>query len=131
MKYLFFLSGFLAFAFLFSSCQQQTAIPKYDHVIIVMEENHAFNEVIGNAGAPYINELASGGALFTDSHGVGHPSEPNYLAIFSGNTHGLTDDTCLLSSTPFNTPNLGAALISKGFTFKGYAQTMPSAGYLG
>jgi phosphatidylinositol-3-phosphatase len=114
-----------------SSPQGSSDIPRYDHVIVVIEENHAYKELIGSANAPYINELAKGGVIFTDSHGIGHPSQPNYLALFSGSTQGVTDDNCLDKVTPYKTPNLGAALLSKGLTFKGYAQTMPSPGFLG
>jgi hypothetical protein len=121
-----FLSGSL-----FSSCNRSPDVPKFDHVIIVMEENHGYNELIGSPEAPYINQLANAGALFTDSHGIGHPSQPNYLALFSGSTQGVTDDKCLEAETPFKTTNLGAALIKNGYSFRGYAQTMPSIGYLG
>lgn len=103
---------------------------RYDHIILVMEENHGYSEVIGSSNAPFINELADQGALFTDSHGVTHPSQPNYLAIFSGSLQNVINDDCLTPFTPYTTPNLGAALISYGLTFKGYAQTMPSEGYL-
>ncbi len=116
---------------IFSSFQGPNGIPRFDHVVVVMEENHGYSELIGSLNAPYINELAKGGTLFTDSHGIGHPSQPNYLAFYSGSTQGVIDDGCLINQTPFKTPNLGAALISKGLTFKGYAQTMPTAGFLG
>lgn len=106
-------------------------LPAYSHIIIVMEENHAFHQIIGSPNAPYINELAKNGVLFTDSHGVGHPSQPNYLALFSGSTQGVTSDGCLAGHAPFTTPNLGAALIAKKLTFTGYAQTMPKEGFLG
>ena len=46
--------------------QQNASIPRYDHVIIVIEENHGYNELIGSANAPYINQLANDGALFTN-----------------------------------------------------------------
>ncbi|MBS1531990.1 MAG: acid phosphatase [Bacteroidetes bacterium] len=105
-------------------------IPVYSHIIIVMEENHAFHQVIGSPNAPYINELAKNGVLFTDSHGVGHPSQPNYLALFSGSMQGVTGDGCLIGRQ-FKTPNLGAALIAKKLSFTGYAQTMPKEGFLG
>ena len=108
----------------------QNDIPQYDHVIIVMEENHAFHEVIGSADAPYIDHLAKDGVLLTNSHAIGHPSQPNYLALFSGSTQGVTGDDCLQGKTPFSTPNLGAALIDHKFTFRGYAQNMPKAGFL-
>ena len=101
-----------------------------DHVIIVIEENHGYNQIIGSDSASFINKLARQGAVFTNSHGVTHPSQPNYLAIFSGSPQGVTGDQCLQDSTPFTTPNLAAALIKKGYTFKGYGQTMLSPGFL-
>ena len=116
---------------LFISANTSGDIPKYDHVVIVIEENHAYSEVIGSLNAPYINSLAKDGALFTNSHGIGHPSQPNYLALFSGSTQGIKGDECLEKITPFKTPNLGAALLKQGYTFKGFAQTMPAAGFLG
>jgi acid phosphatase len=85
---------------------------------------------VGSDNAPYINGLINEGALFTDSHGVGHPSQPNYLVLFSGNIQRVTNDDCLKNKTPFTSSNLGASLLQKGFTFKGYAQTMPFDGYL-
>jgi hypothetical protein len=116
---------------LLSAGKMQNDIPQYDHVIVVIEENHAYSQLIGSANAAYINHLAKGGLLFTNSHGIGHPSQPNYLVLFSGSTQGVTGDECLEGKTPFKTPNLGEALIDKKFSFKGYAQTMPSAGFLG
>ena len=101
-----------------------------DHVIIVIEENHGYDQIIGWDSAAYINKLAREGALFTNSHGVTHPSQPNYLAIFSGTTQGVTGDQCLEDSTSFTSPNLAASLIKKGYTFKGFAETMPSPGFL-
>lgn len=101
-----------------------------DHVIIVIEENHGYDQIIGSDSASFINKLARQGALFTNSHGVTHPSQPNYLAIFSGATQGVTGDQCLQDSASFTTPNLAEALIKKGYTFKGYGQTMPSPGFL-
>src|SRR6185503_17871302 len=114
---------FISLLFLFSQPPPaDNPVPAYSHVIIVVEENHAFHQVIGSPNAPYINELAKNGALFTDSHGVSHPSQPNYLALFSGSTQGVTGDGCLAGHTPFKTPNLGAALIARKLTFAGYAQ---------
>jgi hypothetical protein len=114
---------------LLASCGKKNDVPRPDHIIVVIEENHGYDELIGSSNAPFINQLVSQGALFTDAHGVIHPSQPNYLAIFSGSTQGVTGDKCLQNETPYTTPNLAASLISKGFTFKGFAQTMPAAGY--
>jgi acid phosphatase len=121
---LFLLNGLSSFA------QPKIGAPRYAHIIVVIEENHSFGELIGSENSPYITRLSKGGALFTNSHGIGHPSQPNYMVLYSGSTQGVTDDNCAVNS-PYSTPNLGAALIKKGYSFKGYAQTMPSAGYLG
>lgn len=120
----FILNGCLS-----SFAQSKSGAPKFAHIIVVIEENHSYSELIGSVNARYITRLSENGALFTNSHGIGHPSQPNYLVLFSGSTQGVTDDNCAISQ--FTTPNLAAALIKKGFTFKGYAQTMPTVGYLG
>lgn len=106
-------------------------LPRPDHIVIVMMENHSYNEIVGNASAPFINSLITGNnsANFTQSFGLTHPSQPNYLMLYAGSNQGVTDDGN--PSFPFTTPNLGAQLITKGFTFKGYSETMPSAGYTG
>jgi acid phosphatase len=59
---------------------------------------------------------------------VAHPSEPNYLAIFSGSTQGLTDDSCPHS---FTGPTLGSELLSAGLGFAGYSESMPQTGFTG
>jgi hypothetical protein len=104
--------------------------PRPDHVVIVMEENHSYSEVIGVSAAPYINFLASAGALMTSSSAITHPSQPNYLAFFSGSTQGVTADN-VYPHSQFTGPNLGAKLIAAGFSFAGYSETMPSVGYDG
>ena len=102
-------------------------VPRYDHVVLVMEENHAYNEIIGDTtDAPYINNtLAAGGASFTQSFAIEHPSEPNYLDLFSGSNQGVTDDSC---PHTFGTANEGAQLIAAGDTFAGYSEGLPSVG---
>ncbi len=95
------------------------------HTVIVLEENHGYGEVIGSPQAPYLNQLARQGALFTDSRAITHPSEPNYLALFSGSTQGVTDDSC---PHRFAAPNLAAELIAAGRTFAGYAEDLPATG---
>jgi acid phosphatase len=90
-----------------------------------MMENHSYGEVIGDPAAPFLNWLARGGALFTNSHAVTHPSEPNYLALFSGSTQGITGDNCPVRLTA---PNLATQLLGAGDTFAGYAEGLPGTG---
>jgi hypothetical protein len=95
------------------------------HTVIVMTENHSYGDVIGSPAAPYLNWLARHGASFTSSHAITHPSEPNYLALFSGSTHGVTDDSC---PHTFRARNLGSQLIAAGRTFAGYSEGLPNTG---
>jgi hypothetical protein len=60
--------------------------PRPDHVVAVVMENHSYGDVIDSSAAPYINSLASASATFTASTAITHPSEPNYLALYSGST---------------------------------------------
>ncbi len=103
-------------------------IPRPDHTVVVIMENHSYSSVIGNGSAPYINSLRTEGASFTNSHGVGHPSEPNYLALFEGATENLTDDSC---PHTYSAANLGSELLASGQSFVGYSESMPSDGYTG
>src|SRR4051812_13172554 len=89
-------------------------LPTPAHVVIVIEENHSYDQVIGSSSAPYINSLANQGALMTDMSAVTHPSQPNYLALFSGSTRGVTNN--VLPKTPFTEENLGSELIAAGLT---------------
>ena len=99
-----------------------------DHIVIVVEENHSLEQIIGNEKAPYINELANKGALMTNSHGVVHPSQPNYLVLFSGSTQGVKNDSC---PHQFTSNNLALQLKKAGKTFAGYSEDLPKIGFTG
>jgi PKD repeat protein len=104
------------------------SVPRPDHVVIVIDENHSEQSVLGNPNAPYINSLAAAGANLTGFHAETHPSQPNYLALFSGSTQGVTDDSC---PHTFAADNLGAELIAAGLGFTGYSEGLPSVGFTG
>jgi hypothetical protein len=105
------------------------AIPKYDHVVVAVFENENYGSIIGRRSAPTFNQLAAQGALLTRSYGVTHPSQPNYLALFSGSQQGVTSDDCPIKLT--GKANLASELLAHGRTFKGYAESLPSTGYTG
>ena len=107
-------------------------IPHPDHIVIVIMENHGYSQIIGSSSAPYINSLAADpkGALFTNSHGTAHPSQPNYLQFYSGSNQGVTGDG-FPTVNPFTTLNLGSSLISASKTFITYSEDLPSVGYNG
>jgi acid phosphatase len=96
------------------------------HIVIVVEENHSAANVIGNKDAPFMNQLAAAGALMTRSYAETHPSEPNYLALFSGSTLGLSSDACPVDGG--SAPNLASELLAAGYTFAGFAEDLPAVG---
>jgi phosphatidylinositol-3-phosphatase len=100
-----------------------------DHVVVAVFENKSYPQIAGQASAPYLNALIGLAATFTDAHAVAHPSQPNYLALFSGSTQGVTDDHCAVRLR--NKPNLARQLIDAGLSFAGYSEDLPSAGYTG
>ncbi|MGW4483622.1 alkaline phosphatase family protein [Amycolatopsis sp. NPDC004368] len=104
------------------------AVPSFDHVVLVMFENKKASSITSSA-APYFTSLASQGAKFTSSFAITHPSQPNYVALFSGATQGVTSDSC--PANLGSKANLGQQLIGAGKTFKGYSESMPSDGYTG
>lgn len=106
----------------------QAAPPVYDHIVVAIEENHTFQQIIGNtAEAPFFNYLAAGGVSLTDFYGLTHPSQPNYIHLFSGDSQGITDNGKPLGR-PFSYPNLGAALYTAGRSFVGFAEDLPAPG---
>jgi hypothetical protein len=116
------LAAFLANAL---SGTAATPLPRPDHVVVVMEENHSFASIIGSSQAPFINSLVQQGALFTHSFAIEHPSQPNYLDLFSGSNRGVTSDNC---PQTFSTENLASELSAAGRTFTGFSEDLPSAG---
>lgn len=119
---------FLLFYAALSANAAEISLPRPDHIVIVVEENKSFAQIIGNPDAPYINALVKRGVLFTNAYGITHPSQPNYLALFSGTTRGIGSDACPLE---LSGENLASALITNGLSFSSYAESMPEAGYEG
>ena len=60
------------------------SLPQPDHVVVVILENHSFDQIIDPGRAPFIYSLAANSALFVNAFAVAHPSQPNYFALFSG-----------------------------------------------
>jgi phospholipase C len=98
------------------------------HIVIVVEENHSYKQIVEGSDSPYIHSLIQRGALFTDAHGITHPSQPNYLALFSGSAQGVKDDSC---HKPFTAANLASELANAKLTFTGYSEDLPKVGYTG
>ena len=101
--------------------------PAYGHIVLVVEENQQELTIIGNRSAPYTNSLARNGALLTNSYGTEHPSQPNYLDIFSGSDQNVYDDNPV-PGNPFSGQNLGAELLHADLSFAGFSEDLPYTG---
>jgi phosphatidylinositol-3-phosphatase len=101
--------------------------PPVGHILLVVMENHDYDQVIGNPDAPFINGLAGQYAL-ADNYGLGHPSLPNYLALLGGDTFGITSDCtrCFIDAL-----NLVDALEANGRTWRSYQEDLPRPCFLG
>lgn len=135
----FFTIAALAFGFSASPGKRPIAektevLPKYSHIVIVIEENKYYSRVIGNKNAPFINNvLVKQGANLTRMFADEHDSEGNYFWIFSGSNqsvgyHDVIPTRQNNPKYPFESPNLAEELIKAGYTFKGYAEALPYIG---
>ena len=103
-------------------------LPRPDHVVVVIEENRGYSQIMDKRNsASYIHALAKRGMLFTQSYGVSHPSQPNYLALFSGSLQNVNGNAC---PNTFDTDNLASALLDAGLSFTSFAESLPAAGSL-
>jgi len=109
-------------------------LPRYDHIVIVVEENKYVTQVIAQPAAPYINSvLVAEGASLTHMYAEEHKSEGNYFWLFSGNNQGVGFNDVVPSRKthrvyPFQGSNLGRELFDNGFSFKGYSEDLPATG---
>jgi hypothetical protein len=126
------------------------AIPRYDHLFIIMLENKATSSIVGSPFAPKINAYLTSGNQFTSYFSTGNPSEPNRIAVAAGDDFGITDDapwncapaddTADLPEDPLpagmapctnptnhnikNRPNLFSAMSEAGMTWRVYSESM-------
>ncbi len=98
----------------------------FDHVVIIVEENNPASDILGTAAAPYINKLAAESALAKNYQAIAHPSLPNYLALTSGTTAGITDDCSPGGSCTAAVPSIVDRIGQSGRSWKMYAEDMPA-----
>ncbi|HEU4672717.1 MAG TPA: alkaline phosphatase family protein [Candidatus Limnocylindrales bacterium] len=102
-------------------------VPPLDHIYVIVMENKEEGHVIGNPDAAFLNDLGARGGLATEYHGVSHPSQPNYLALFAGSTFGVADD----GIHDLDAPTIADQLEAAGRTWHVYAQDLPSPCFTG
>jgi len=100
---------------------------RFDHVILVVEENHGYTDVIGDSAMPYLNSLADSFGLATRYFADTHPSIGNYFMLATGQV--VTNDDGY--ATVVDVDNVARRLVASGRTWKSYAEDLPSVGYVG
>jgi hypothetical protein len=124
------------------------AVPRYDHVFVIIEENKNYEQILDPKTAPNIARLAAEYGNATRFYGEVHPSEGNYVALLGGDTIGIHDDDayycrpgkvdpeCPGAAQPgyadhtAHAPHLGLQLERKGLDWKGYYEDIPAPGSL-
>jgi phosphatidylinositol-3-phosphatase len=123
------------------------AVPRYDHIFVIIEENRSYSEIIGSKSiAPNINRLAEHYGQATQFYAEVHPSEANYIAMLGGDTFGIHDDDayyckprmqdefCPKSKSAdyvdhtISAPSLVDQLELHGLTWKAYLESIPEPG---
>ena len=98
------------------------AVPGFQRVYLIVLENKSEGDILGNPEAPYLNALIHDGAMSADYQAIAHPSQPNYLALFSGSTQGVIDDEIHDIAGPTIADQLEAADRSWGV----FAENLPA-----
>ena len=104
------------------------AIPRFDHIVVVVLENKEFGTVIGNSQMPFFNRLGEQYTLLTQYYAITHPSLPNYLALIAGDTFGIARDC---TDCWINAPSLPDQMESAEITWKTYQESMPAPCFIG
>lgn len=101
-----------------------TYSPRLDHIVIIVEENRSMSSLIGNRNAPYINELATEGAIATNYHAI---SKNPYIAMTSGALTNIPNSCIpLKSECQAHVANITDEIESSGRSWKMYAESMPA-----
>lgn len=103
------------------------SVPQFSHVVVVMEENASYSDVIGSSAMPYLNGLAHKYSVATQYYGNTHPSIGNYFMLTTGKIETNDDNF----SGTITDDNLARQFAKDGKTWKAYAESIPSVGYLG
>jgi phosphatidylinositol-3-phosphatase len=102
-------------------------VPASNHVVLLVEENHMYSEVIGSGAMPYLSSLASKYGLAAQYYANTHPSIGNYFMLTTGQILTNNDSDC----GTYSNDNMVRHLIATGKTWKSYAEGLPSVGYTG
>ncbi|TMF47972.1 MAG: hypothetical protein E6I21_14435, partial [Chloroflexi bacterium] len=113
-------------AILAVACGQTPATPTKQqppHVFLIVMENHSPSQAMRGQ---FTASLTAKYRVADNYRAITHPSVPNYLALTSGKTWGVRDDSYY--SLPAE--DLGTQLTNAGVSWRAYMEGMDSRGCL-
>jgi acid phosphatase len=110
-----------------NSSPSANSVPQFSHVVVVVEENAGYQDVIGSGAMPYLDSLAKQYSLATNYYANTHPSIGNYFMMTTGTV--VTNDDTFTGTVSVD--NLVRQFQKDGKTWKSYAESLPSTGDLG
>jgi len=103
----------------------EDTVPRLDHVLMVIMENKAYNQV---RVAPYTAGLIAHATSFAESYAYAHQSQSDYYAMWSAVGRGVTESVCPAVGSPYYTENLGHLCEANGRTWRAYSEDLPAPG---
>ena len=131
-----------------SQTARDNAVPRYAHILVILEENKNYEQILDPAIAPNMAAWALKYGVASHFYGEVHPSEANYVALLGGDTFGIHDDdafyckpgqidpNCLGAAAAgyvdhtVHGPYLGQQLEGVGLSWKAYLEDLPAPGSL-
>jgi phosphatidylinositol-3-phosphatase len=113
---------------LFASVASAQSVPRSSHVWMITEENHSYEDVVGNLQMPYYNQLIQQYGLATQFYAEQHSSLPALMWLVAGAPVEPDNGT---TSCHHDEDNLVRELLNKGYTWRSYQEDLPFAGFEG
>jgi phospholipase C len=108
---------------------QNAVVPHSSHVVLVIEENHTFTQVLNSM--PWLVAQGNAYAYATDYHANEPGSALDYFWLSSGSgekAFGCSGAGC---TKPITSDNIFRELTRAGLTWRVYAESLPQTGWMG
>ncbi len=103
-------------------------VPRSSHVWMITEENHSYEDIVGNSQMPYYNQLIQNYGLATQFYSDQHSSLPALMWFVAGAAVEPNNDTVSCQHTK---DNIVRELLKRGYSWRTYQSNLPYAGFQG
>jgi hypothetical protein len=105
-------------------------VPHSSHVVLVIEENHTFAQVYPS-GMPWLSAQGNGYGIAANYHADVPGSALDYFWLSSGSGESAFGCQGWGCPNPITSDNIFRELNNAGLSWKVYADSLPSVGYMG